>query len=193
MVKVSLYVLDSGKYFEGVAKLVKAAERKNIVYVTTNKPYNFVMNAFKKKGINTDKIFFIDCISSQAKEKATYAKNCVFINSPQNLTALSIAVSEAVKSIKGSKILFLDSLGVLLIYNDANTVGKFSNFLLSKMRMNDVDAVMLALESDAEKDVVKQIESVVDEVKKSGNRRSNNSILPDNGKCINRHEMKGIF
>jgi len=101
----------------------------------------------------------------QLKEKPKEVNNCVFINSPQNLTAISIAVNEAIKSMKGKRMLFFDSLSILMIYNDASTLGKFSNFLLNKMRASDVDTVMIALESDTSKDIVKQIGSIADEVK----------------------------
>lgn len=167
MAKIVLHIMDSSKYFQGVVSLLKKdVKGKSIVYVTTNKPYKFIVNTFRKKGVNPDKIFFIDCISKHIKENIEELANCVFIESPQNLTAISIAVNESLKNMKGKKVLFFDSLSVLLIYNDSNTVGKFSNFLLNKMRTLDVETIVLALESDAGKDVIKQIESFADEVKK---------------------------
>ena len=54
---------------------------------------------------------------------------------------------------------------IIVVKNDSNTIGKFSNFLLNKMRASDVDTIMLALESDADKNIIKQIESFSDEVK----------------------------
>jgi len=166
MAKVILNILDSESYFNGIIKIIKKNRNKNIIYVTTNKPYSFIENILKKNKINTNKILFIDCISKQIKEKTDKEpENCVFISSPQNLTEISIAVNESIKNIKGDKVMLLDSLSILLIYNDASTIGKFSNFLLNKMRAADVDSVVLALESDAGKDIIKQIESFVDEVK----------------------------
>jgi len=165
MSKIILNVIKPEKYFEEVSKIIKKQSSKNIIYITTNKPYSFIVNSFKKNKINTDKIFFIDCISKQIKEKTNDEGNCVFIQSPQDLTTISIAANEAIKKISGNKILFLDSLSVLLVYNDSNTIGKFSNFLLNKMRASDVDTIMLALESDADKNIIKQIESFSDEVK----------------------------
>jgi hypothetical protein len=123
-----------------------------------------LVSTFAKKGINLNKILFIDCISQQLKEKTKNADNCVFINSPQNLTAISIAVNEAIRSISGKRMLFFDSLSILLIYNDAITLGKFSNFILNKMRASDVDMILLALESDTSKDIIKQIETIADVV-----------------------------
>lgn len=168
MVKLILNIIDSEKYFQGVVgTLKKDSLGKNVIYVTTNKPYSVLNSTFKAKGVKTNKFFFIDCISEHLHEKTPQdLENCVFIESPQSLTSISIAISEAVKHIEGKKILFLDSLSVMLIYNDTNTLGKFSSFLLNKMRASDVDAIVLALASDSDSKIIKQIESIVDEVRK---------------------------
>ena len=71
---------------------------------------------------------------------------------------------------QGKKVLFLDSLSVLLIYNEANTVAKFSNFVLNKMRSLGIDTIILALESDVKKDVLKQISSFVDDIINGGGK-----------------------
>lgn len=168
MAKIQLQIINPERYFEGIINVIKKEYKtKNIIYVTTNRPFNLIKNSLLGKGINTDKILFVDCISKYIKEKKkTENDNCILIGSPQNLTAISIAVDEATKIIKGKKILLLDSLSVLLIYNDANTISKFSNFLMNKMRASDVDTIVMALESDSDKDVIKQIESFADVVKR---------------------------
>jgi KaiC/GvpD/RAD55 family RecA-like ATPase len=165
MVQVVLYSIRPEKYFQEVLKILKTASKGNsLIYVTTNKPYSYLTRSFKEKGINADKIFFVDCISEHIKEKIPEAANCVSVESPQNLTAISIAVNESIKNLKGKIVLLFDSMSVLLIYNDAAAVGKFSNFLISKMRSLGVDMIILALESDIDKDVLKQIESFSDKV-----------------------------
>lgn len=90
------------------------------------------------------------------------------MESPQSLTYIGIAINESVKRLSGEKVLLLDSLSTLLIYNDANAIAKFSNFLINTMRSLDVDTSILALESDINKDTIKQIESFADEVKRYG-------------------------
>ena len=168
--KTILYILNPEKYFKGVIRLIKKdTKNKNIVYVTTNKPYDHITNVFKKARINSDNFFFIDCISKHiGKDIEKEPKNCVYIDGPQNLTTLSVAINESLKHFAKEKILILDSLSTLLIYHDSRTIGRFSNFFINKMRSADVDTIILALESDIDKDIIKQIESFVDEVKKYG-------------------------
>ncbi len=165
MTQSILHVIDSEHYFEHLMELVKdaTADGDDLIYVTTNKPYKNLVEAFKDNSIDPDNIFFIDCISKHVGERFDEEpENCLLLTGPEHLTELSISISEAAK--EGGKTLLLDSLSVLLIYNDATTIGKFSNFLINKMRTLDVDTIILALESDVDKDVIQQIQSVVEEV-----------------------------
>lgn len=159
---IKLFILSSDKYFDKVvAILKKEAKNKKVIYVTTNKPYSHISGMFKKNGVKIENIFFIDCIS-EAKEKE--ADNCIYLGGPGNITGISIAVNKSVKAIPGEKILFLDSLSTLLMYNDEKVIGKFSNFILNKMRLYGISSVVLALNSDMNKNIMKNIESIVDEV-----------------------------
>ena len=168
MGKTILFIIDPEHYFDSIVKIFRTfVKGRRVVYVTTNKPYSHMAEMFRKEKVNSSNVFFLDCISRQVGERGEEPENCVYIDSPQNLTAISIAISQAVEHLTGEKILFLDSLSTLLIYHDANTIGRFSNFLVNKMRLCGVDTVMLALEADMGKEVLKKIESIADEVKRS--------------------------
>jgi KaiC/GvpD/RAD55 family RecA-like ATPase len=171
MAHIVLYVINPEEYFKHVVAIFKKeAQKKSVVYVTTNKPYNSVMRSLKQAGVNADRIFFIDCISQDilGEKLPEEPDNCLFVESPKSLTAMSIAIHESVKHLEGEKLLFLDSLSTLLIYNDANTIGRFSNFLVNKMRSYDVQTIILSVETDMDKNIIKQIESFVDEVRHNG-------------------------
>jgi len=170
MAKILLNVLPPEQYFEGIIKIFqKDIKKKKVIYVTTNKPYNHIINLFKKKNIDTDNILFIDCISMQVmpSEAKKEIKNCIFIKGPAYITDISIAINKAITLIQGEKVLVLDSLSALLIYNSEDVVGKFSNFVINKMRVNDISTIMLILGSDVDRKIIKTIESFVDEVKKN--------------------------
>lgn len=167
MGKTILYVLDPEKYLEGIIRIFKKEVKgRPTIYVTTNKPYSHLVESFQKAKVSTNKIFFIDCISREVGEAGKEPPNALFIDAPQNLTAMSIAISESVKHLRGEKMLFFDSLSTLLLYHDANAIGRFSNFLINKMRLSGVDTIILALESDMTKEVLKKIETIADEVRR---------------------------
>ncbi len=162
-----LYLLDSEKYLQQLLSILKdIAVANGIIYVTTNRPYALLTNTLRKNQISTENMFFIDCISKTIGQTLNEGDPCLFVEGPQSLVDLSIAISESVKHLSGEKVLVLDSLSILLIYNDASSVGKFSNFLINKMRVSGVGSAILALESDIDKDIIKQIGSIVDEVQK---------------------------
>lgn len=170
MTKTELYLLRPEKYFDGVLRILKnKIKSRKIIYVTTNKPFNHLVNIFKEHKIPYNKIFFVDCISKHIGENLEREQeNCLCVESPQSLTEIGVAISQSVKYISGEKTVFLDSLSTLLVYNDSATVGRFSNFIINKMRNLGVDTVILALESDVNKDVIKVIVSFADKVVKYG-------------------------
>ncbi len=164
MAKTVLYLIESKKYFDKILKIAKGIKGHKCVYLTTNKPAKYLITLFQKQKINPNNFFFIDCISQQIGEKEE-RNNIVFIQSPKSLTTIGIAVNESIKQLLDHPVLILDSLSILLLYNDAETIGKFSNFLVNKMRQYGVETVILALESDVDKDIIKTISTIVDEVK----------------------------
>jgi len=167
MPKTILQIAPSTQYFKKVCGTLKKllGAKKSLIYVTTNKPYTHIENLLKKENVTTKETFFIDCISktvgSVPKEEP---KNCLFINGPQEITGLSLAISQATKSLPGDKIILFDSLSTLLIYNSEHTIGKFSNFIINKLRYQNISTILIVLDSDAEKRIIKTIESFVDEV-----------------------------
>jgi hypothetical protein len=166
VVKTILYILNPEKYFEGIVRIFKAGMGEaHIIYVTTNKPNSHIVNLFRLEGLNSDRIFFVDCISKEIMpEISEEPENCLFVEGPQDITGISLAIHNGIEHLPGEKLLFLDSLSTLLLYNDANVVGRFSNFIINKLRVKGVSGVILALESDVGKDVLKNVESFVDEV-----------------------------
>jgi KaiC/GvpD/RAD55 family RecA-like ATPase len=167
MPETVLYIIDPEKYFQGVLKILETLKGKNIIYISANKPYSHMVSILKKHGIDTEKFFFIDCITSQlgllANEEPS---NCIFIKGPQNLTEISIAINECLDKMPGEKILLIDSISTLIFYNDPEVIGKFSHFFINRMQFSGITTVILALESDINKDVLRQVESLAEEVKR---------------------------
>lgn len=165
--KTCLYVIPSQEYFKNVIKIIKKdIKTKNIIYVTTNKPYKYLVHLLNEGKINTDTILFIDCISNQVSKSEDASEKCVFVESPQNITGLSIALNQAIKSIGEETTIVFDSLSTLLIYNNAEVIGRFSNLIISKMQLSNVSSVFFVLDSDMDKKIISTISSFVDEVKK---------------------------
>ncbi|MEM4327299.1 MAG: hypothetical protein QXZ13_04000 [Candidatus Diapherotrites archaeon] len=166
MANTILYLINPENYLSGLLKIVSSLKGDVIIYVTANRSYYYLNDFFKSRGFNISKFFFIDCTGT-TKEEEQEAPNCIFVNSPQNLTEISIAINELAEGVKGEKILLLDSLSTLLLYNDADVIGKFSHFFINKLHLSGISTIILALESDIDKDIIRRLESMSDEVNRA--------------------------
>lgn len=136
----------------------------SVIYVSITKPYDAITDILGDKGIDTDEIFFIDCMSkAQETDNAVRAENCVFID-PRNLTNISIAISEAVENLpeEEEKLVVFDTLSALRVYNEDKPLQQFSQFLTSKMRDWKVKSVILTLEEEMDDEVVARVSQFCD-------------------------------
>jgi len=136
------------------------------IYVTVNKPYGTITNVLEDHNIDTSNIFFIDAISEDLNEEAPErTKNVIFVDSPQNLTDISIVLSEAIENIPtDEKFVFFDSMSVLTIYNDTNEVTKFAHYLTGKMRKWNVAGVIISVEDEMDHDIIFHLTQFCDNV-----------------------------
>ncbi|NUN11218.1 hypothetical protein HUU53_01075 [Candidatus Micrarchaeota archaeon] len=163
--KIVLVLVPRSKYLEANVDLVKQLLSKNDagVFVTTNKPFSYFEELFSSKKINSENLFFIDCVSSLVKGSSTRDENALFV-SPKNLTGISIAINEAINGITGSKFVFFDSVTTLLIYNNSSSMEKFVHFLINRFRINGVTSIFLSLEDDSNPSLISAISRFSDKV-----------------------------
>ena len=67
---------------------------------------------------------------------------------------------------KENKTLILDTLSTLMLYNNAETVGKFMHAVTGKLRNWGVKSVILTMEEETDKEIISQISQFVDKVVK---------------------------
>jgi KaiC/GvpD/RAD55 family RecA-like ATPase len=155
---VALAVVDAKDYQATNLEFVKTFVKKKVpgVYITLSKPYDTLINIFKRKGINSKMIIFIDAVTKTAGGP-TKKDNCLFIGSPENLSDIAIAMDQGVKALQKEKFVFFDSLSVLLLYNDPTSVAKFIHFLASKMRVWKVKGIIVSLKRKEDKKLINEI------------------------------------
>jgi len=164
--EIALVVADSDSYVEANMEILDylvGDEGLPGIYVTINKPYNTIVDVLEEHGVDPGQLFFVDAISKETGGEIVDRDNVLFLDSPEDLTGLSIVVSGAVESMpEGSKFIFLDSLTTLTIYNKADTVSQFAHFLTGKMRNWNVSGVILSLEEEVDEDLIGQISQFCD-------------------------------
>src|SRR3989338_9409974 len=135
---VALATINAKEYQNVNMEIIRHfTEEENIpgVYVTLSKPYKTVEKTLADNGVDTRLIIFIDAVTETVGGELKKSENCLFIGSPEKLSDISVAMDQAVRSLPSDKkFVFFDSLSILLMYNNAETVARFIHFLSGKMR-----------------------------------------------------------
>ncbi len=133
-------------------------------YITVNRPYENIVSVLKDKKININNLYFIDCITKKLGGKPFFARNVVFINSPENLTELSLRLHQTVIKKKDSNFMFMDSLSTLSIYNNPDTMLKFIHYLTGKMRLWKLNGIIISLHEETDRRLLAELSQFVDKM-----------------------------
>jgi KaiC/GvpD/RAD55 family RecA-like ATPase len=133
--KTILVLMNSSNYNSQLTKIMKSLKGKNICYVTTNKTYESLKEAFVKSKISLEKVVFIDAISKTIKQMPDQSENVYYVSSPGSLTEISLVVSKFLNH--NFDYLIFDSLSNLGIYNKMNLCVKFMVSLSNNIKKSD--------------------------------------------------------
>ncbi len=155
----TLIIISVENLQKEVNGIVKTFNKMPGIYVSLNKTHESIENLLKKEKINTNKLFFIDCVTSEQK------RDDVLHISPRELGKLSSAISTFIKDIPGKKFLLIDALSTLLIYNDENKVARFVKETIEFAAEKDVEVIALSPKTKGE-ELLNKIFNFFDKVKK---------------------------
>lgn len=165
---ITLFIIDEANYAQANRELLKHYVNKKkyeCVYVTVNKPFEAILDIIKKEKIDHKKVFFIDCIKEITSSGIEGEGNCMFVGSPNDLTNISIAISEMVGRMKGrKKILFFDSLSTLTIYHEHHSVEKFAHFISNKMREWKMAGAFISLKKESDEKLISMLSQFCDKM-----------------------------
>ncbi len=165
--KICLYLVTSEHHDDAIVKILKTVlvdQSITVIYMTTNKPYDNLVKKFSQDGIDTERICFIDSVSLPVWGRVSDTSRCLYVDSPSNLTDISMSLEKTLKNIKGNKFVVLDSLNTLLLYNSFELVLKFIHFSTTYLRSISAGCAIVSFPQDTETSVVKEVSSFVDKV-----------------------------
>ncbi|MCK4492299.1 MAG: hypothetical protein KAU03_06720 [Candidatus Altiarchaeales archaeon] len=115
------------------------------VYVSINKPYKTVNDTLLKNQINTNRIFFVDCITASTEEEQA---NVSFIPDVSDLSGLSIAITRFIDKLPDEKFLLIDAVHTLLIYHSPEFIARFIQNLTERSYRAKVKMITFIVESE---------------------------------------------
>ena len=160
-------ILCNSDYPEILNEIIKQTSEnfEKIGYVTLNKPYNTLIEIFKKNNVDLKKFGFVDAITKSVI-KPESIKNCVFISAPNALTEMSIVIKKVSES-QHPDIFIFDSLSSLLVYEKGPTLIKFVHSLVEFLRVHKIKIIFIALKSDIDSALIKDLSMFADKMIKT--------------------------
>jgi hypothetical protein len=152
-----LVMSEAEKMLTNTAKVIKTLLKKCDagVFITVNQPYTVIEKMLGKNGVDVKKLYFVDCISETAGGKPKQSKHCLYVTSPSNLTEIGIGLMQILKALGDKKkFVFIDSLGTFLTYNSAGTMSKFSHFIITKISLEEVSGVLMAVDNEMDQKLI---------------------------------------
>ena len=157
-------VLVSNKVYSNFSEILKKVGDKKMLYIAISKPYSTLLKEFKKKGVDSSNIFFIDVVSKSIKSSIKDTENCVYIDKPDDLTKLNLVISDILNKHKDIKLVVFDSVSLLMAYRKMNDVVKFIHFLSMKFRVQEVDCFFLFIREEVESKLANYLTMFTDKV-----------------------------
>jgi len=137
---------------------LKITKKKQLIYCIT------LAEDLKAENVRTDQIFFIDMVTKYVGTPKEEAPNCIFIDSPQDLTDMAIVMQQAADHFKGKcPLIILDSISTLLIYNDIKVISKFSHFFTEKIKLWKAKGVVFSVQKETDEKLMELLTQFCDE------------------------------
>lgn len=166
--RIFIALSPARQYRDNITRLLKEIQKRNIstIFISVNQPAAHLSERFRNDGIDVLRIFFIDAITRYAGGPAPApADNCRYVGKPGDLTAMSIAVTDALKKPYGERpVIFFDSVNAMLIYSNSVDLTKFLHFIVSKLRILNISGIFLAVEKGLDPILVSQLTTFADEL-----------------------------
>jgi hypothetical protein len=133
------------------------------IIISANRPYSNLLVLYKENNINTNKMFFLDCISKNFNGHAN-ANNVRYMENLSSLTDLSLSINERIKATNGSKFIFFDSINTMLIHNKPYVFARFVHCVLTLMRLNGIGGILISLKDLTNKEIRADIAQLCDKI-----------------------------
>ncbi len=157
---------DCLKYALDILKTLTNKGYKGI-FIATSRTAPEIIDICQKKGINQEKILFIDGVS---KKNIMYPEhfeddsNITYVDSLNALDRILSIISRKAENLKGEKFLMIESVSLALIRSKKKDFEAFVQHLLTKRRSMGIDLAMVMAEKEIDEDVKMVIRRLCDDV-----------------------------
>jgi KaiC/GvpD/RAD55 family RecA-like ATPase len=136
------------------------------IYITLGKTCTELDKIYKKSGVETSKLYFIDAISRMYGNSKSDTKRCIYTNGPLDVDSITSSLREFLASLgEEKKCVFLDSVTTVLLYNSMPRTLRFSQFLTQTLKSMGVTGIMVSVaKGESTTKLVSELGKLCDEV-----------------------------
>jgi KaiC/GvpD/RAD55 family RecA-like ATPase len=136
------------------------------VYITLGKSCNELDTLYKRSGVATGKLFFIDAVSQMYGEQAQNSARCHYTAGPLDVDSITVKLRELLNSLGDvKKCVFLDSVTTVMLYNSMSRTLRFSQFLTKTLKEMGVTGIIVSIaKGDSTQRLAVELAKYCDEV-----------------------------
>jgi KaiC/GvpD/RAD55 family RecA-like ATPase len=136
------------------------------IYITLGKTCIELDKLYKKNGVETTKLYFIDAISKMYGESKENSKRFIYTTGPLDVDSITSSLRDLLASLgEEKKCVFLDSVTTVLLYNSLPRTVRFSQFLTQTLKKMGVTGIMVSIAKGQSTDrLVTELGKLCDEV-----------------------------
>jgi len=168
---ITALVLKSSNYFENLKEIIGILSKnnQNICYVSANKPEKTIQEMIASNNLGKSKFVIVDCVTKNIPQEEKGHEATIFIQSPKNLTRLSLTIK---KLLNQMDVIFIESLSTFLLYEGESVVIRFAHDLISKIRDSKRKCVFIILGEEVSKNLISDLGMFVDGVIDMGTKET---------------------
>jgi hypothetical protein len=133
------------------------------IYITSTIPSQSIKNVLQLLEIDSSRIYFVDCISHIMMGTAVRSEHVSFVESPTMLENIMLKVEFLMRSVKGKKMVLLDSINSLAIHNNTKILSEFLHILVNSLRAKEAYTLVLSVEEQSSEEINNMLGLICDE------------------------------
>ncbi|MGC8663886.1 MAG: hypothetical protein ACP5SF_05330 [Thermoplasmata archaeon] len=136
-----------------------------IIYISATIPSKSISAVLDVYGIDSKKIFFVDCISHIMMSSTTYSERIVFVESPTMLETIMLKAEYILnKYVMKNSLIIIDSINSLAIHNDMKILSEFLHLFVTYLRSRGAYFIILSMKEQSNDEISNILNFVSDEI-----------------------------
>ena len=170
---ISLVAVEkSSDLIENIIMILKMLfkEQVSIVLLLSNRPVRHFLSKANELNLNLasflsqKQLSIVDLTSRHIGDRLEDIPNAFYVSSPSDISEIALVVSDALSSmqLKGEKIMLVDSVSTLTLYNTTGGILRFLHFLLSKLRVLEFGGLIIIIKDELLDPMVQSLKQYCD-------------------------------